>query len=118
MKFTALTLGVDSSSLPPMRAFSPTTLFGLGELAPVKRKALTLIYASSLALMMGISFILPGLPAMVTPFGISDSALGLVMTVYTAPAIILAPLFGIVADLYGRRGGVFLPKRKNRTVRF
>lgn len=25
------------------------------------------------------------------------------MTVYTAPAIILAPLFGIVADLYGRR---------------
>lgn len=53
--------------------------------------------------MMGVNFIQPALPAMVAPFGISDSALGLVMTVYTAPAIILAPLFGIIADLYGRR---------------
>ncbi|MCZ6625372.1 MAG: hypothetical protein O7B35_14275 [Deltaproteobacteria bacterium] len=74
-----------------MRAFSATTLFRLGELTPVQRRGLSLIYASSLALMMGVNFILPALPAMVAPFGISDSALGLVMTVYTAPAIILAP---------------------------
>ncbi len=53
--------------------------------------------------MMGVSFIQPALPAMMAPFGISDSALGLVMTVYTGPAIVLAPLFGIAADLYGRR---------------
>ena len=86
-----------------MRALSLTNLFGLGELAPVKRTALTLIYASSLALIMGVNLIQPGLPAMVAPFGISDSALALVMTVYTAPAIIMAPLFGIVADFYGRR---------------
>ncbi len=86
-----------------MRALSLPILFGLGELAPVKRKALTLVYASSLALMMGVNFIQPALPAMIEPFGISDSALALVMTVYTAPAIILSPLFGIVADLYGRR---------------
>ena len=86
-----------------MREMSIPILFGLGELAPVKRKALTLVFASSVALMMGVNFIQPALPAMMEPFGISDSALGLVMTVYTAPAIILAPLFGIVADLYGRR---------------
>ncbi|MGH7830459.1 MAG: MFS transporter, partial [Candidatus Binatia bacterium] len=58
---------------------------------------------SSLALMMGVNLIQPALPAMTEPFGVSDAALGLVMTVYTAPAIVLAPLFGVVADLYGRR---------------
>ncbi len=98
--------------MAPMRALSLPLLFGLGELAPAKRRALTLVFASSLALMMGVNFIQPALPAMMEPFGISDSALGLVMTVYTAPAIILAPLFGIVADLYGRRlllaGGLLL----------
>lgn len=93
----------DSSSLAKMRAASIPILFGLGELAPAKRRALTLVFASSVALMMGVNFIQPALPAMMEPFGISDSALGLVMTVYTAPAIILAPLFGFVADLYGRR---------------
>lgn len=86
-----------------MPALSLPILFGLGELAPSKRRALTLVFASSLALMMGVNFIQPALPAMTQAFGISDSALGLVMTVYTGPAIILAPLFGIVADLYGRR---------------
>ncbi|MGH7771355.1 MAG: MFS transporter [Candidatus Binatia bacterium] len=93
----------DSSSLAKMRALSLPTLFGLGDLALVQRRALSLVYAASLALMMGVNFIQPALPAMVEPFGISDSALALVMTVYTAPAIILSPLFGIVADLYGRR---------------
>ena len=44
-----------------------------------------------------------GLAGADRPFGISDSALSLVMTVFTAPAIFLSPIFGVVADLYGRR---------------
>jgi len=86
-----------------MPAPSLTALFGIEELAPTKLKPLAIVYASSLALIMGVNFIQPALPAMVERFGISDASLGLVMTVYTGPAIILAPLFGIVADLYGRR---------------
>ena len=86
-----------------MRALSVSTLFGLGELTPAQRRALTLVYGSSVALMMGVNFIQPALPALVEPFGVSDSALAWVMTVYTGPAIILSPIFGIVADLYGRR---------------
>jgi ACDE family multidrug resistance protein len=86
--------------------------FGLGVLAPEKRRSLSLVYAASLALMMGVNFIQPALPAMTEPFGISDSALSLVMTVFTAPAIVLAPIFGIIADMYGRRlllaGGLIL----------
>src|SRR5215470_18508348 len=86
-----------------MRALSITSFFGLGHLAPEKRRALSIVFASSVALVMGVNFIQPALPAMTQPFGIQDSALGLVMTMLTAPAIFLAPLFGVVADLFGRR---------------
>ena len=86
--------------------------FGLGALAPEKRRSLSLVYAASLALMMGVNFIQPALPAMTEPFEISDSALSLVMTVFTAPAIVLSPIFGVIADIYGRRlllaGGLIL----------
>ena len=86
--------------------------FGLGALAPEKRRSLSLVYAASLALMMGVNFIQPALPAMTEPFNISDSALSLVMTVFTAPAIVLSPIFGVIADIYGRRlllaGGLIL----------
>ena len=63
-----------------MRAPSIATVFGLGQLAPDKRKALALVYGSSLALMMGFNFIQPALPALIQPFGISDSALAMIMT--------------------------------------
>jgi ACDE family multidrug resistance protein len=86
-----------------MRALSLTSLFGLGELVPERRRALTLVFSTSVALVMGVNFIQPALPALTQPFGISDAALGLVMTMLTAPAIFLAPMFGVVADLFGRR---------------
>src|SRR5215475_12410849 len=74
-----------------MRAPSLTSLFGLGELVPEHRRALTLVFSTSVALVMGVNFIQPALPALTQPFGISDAALGLVMTMLTAPAIFLAP---------------------------
>jgi ACDE family multidrug resistance protein len=78
-------------------------MFGLGVLAPDRRRALSLVYATSIAVVMGVNFLQPVLPAITRPFGISDAALSLVMTVFTAPAIFLAPAFGLVADLFGRR---------------
>ena len=86
-----------------MTTLSVAHVFGLGELAAEKRRALAIVYASSMALMMGVNFIQPALPALTGAFGVSDSELALVMTVYTGPAIFLSPLFGVVADLYGRR---------------
>ncbi|MBI1995826.1 MAG: hypothetical protein HYS66_05100 [Deltaproteobacteria bacterium] len=47
-----------------MRARNATSLFGLGDLAPAKKKALGIVYASSVALMMGVNFIQPALPAL------------------------------------------------------
>jgi ACDE family multidrug resistance protein len=86
-----------------MRVPSVTALFGLDKLAPDKRRALSIVMATSVALTMGVNFIQPALPALTTPFGVSDSALALVMTALVAPAIFLSPIFGVVADLYGRR---------------
>src|SRR5689334_11347285 len=86
-----------------MTTLSVANVFGLGELAAEKRRALALVYASSMALMMGVNFIQPALPALTAPFGVTDAELAWVMTVYTGPAIFLSPIFGVVADLYGRR---------------
>jgi predicted MFS family arabinose efflux permease len=103
LNFFVLTGGAYSPKLGGMRGFNIAAIFGLGELAPEKRRALNLVYATSVALVMGVNFIQPALPALIKPFGISDAALGLVMTMLTAPAIFLAPVFGVIADLFGRR---------------
>ncbi len=86
-----------------MRAFALLRMFGLGDVSPDRARSLSIVYASSMALMMGVNFIQPALPALTGPFAISDSALSLLMTVFTAPAIVLSPIFGVIADLYGRR---------------
>ena len=96
-----MTAPTDSSSLRRMPSI--TALFGMEKLAPEKARALGIVYASSIALMMGVNFIQPALPALTQPFHVSDAQLSWVMTVFTAPAIVLSPIFGVIADLYGRR---------------
>jgi len=82
---------------------SLTALFGMEKLAPEKARALSIVYAASITLMMGVNFIQPALPALSQPFQITDAQLSWMMTLFTAPAIVLSPIFGVIADLYGRR---------------
>lgn len=82
---------------------SITALFGMEKLAPAKARALSIVYAASIALMMGVNFLQPALPALTEPFQVSDAQLSWIMTVFTAPAIVLSPIFGVIADLHGRR---------------
>ncbi len=82
---------------------SLTALFGMEKLSAPKARALSIVYAASVALMMGVNFIQPALPALTEPFQVSDAQLSWIMTVFTAPAIVLSPIFGVIADLYGRR---------------
>jgi ACDE family multidrug resistance protein len=86
-----------------MRTLNITSMFGLREMSRDHSRALSIVYAASISLMMGVNFIQPALPALTVPFGVSDSALSLIMTLFTAPAIVLSPIFGVIADLYGRR---------------
>ena len=82
---------------------SIAALFGLQKLPPEKARALGIVYATSIALMMGVNFIQPALPALTLAFHVTDAELSWVMTVFTAPAIFLSPIFGVIADRYGRR---------------
>jgi MFS family permease len=43
------------------------------------------------------------LPVLAADLAVDKAHIGLAMAAYTAPAIVLAPLFGIIADLHGRR---------------
>lgn len=72
-------------------------------LAPGKARAIAIVYGASIALMMGVNFLQPALPALTEPFRVTDAQLSWIMTVFTAPAIVLSPIFGVIADLYGRR---------------
>jgi ACDE family multidrug resistance protein len=92
-----------ATSLTVLAMASLTALFGMEKLAPAKARALSIVYASSIALMMGVNFIQPALPALTEPFQVSDAQLSWIMTVFTAPAIVLSPIFGVIADLHGRR---------------
>ena len=82
-------------------------MFDLGELPADLRRSLRLVYASSLMVIMGTNLVQQVLPAMTEPLGVTDAQIGLVIAVYTAPAIVLAPLLGVAAaDRYGPAAAV------------
>lgn len=59
--------------------------------------------ATSVTVVSGTSLIYPVLPAVAADFKIDAAHVGLVMAAFTFPAIFLAPVFGVLADLRGRR---------------
>jgi MFS family permease len=77
-----------------------TDRFGIAE---VCHPPLAIAFATSVVLMAGAWMLYPVLPILAGDLHVADSRIGLVMVAYTGPAIVLAPLMGIVADLHGRR---------------
>jgi MFS transporter, ACDE family, multidrug resistance protein len=87
----------------PMDQLTPraqTQRFGLAEIC---RPPLAISFATSVAMMSGATLLYPVLPVLAASLGIEEAQIGLVMVAYTTPAIVLAPLFGLIADLHGRR---------------
>jgi predicted MFS family arabinose efflux permease len=64
---------------------------------------LAIALLSSAVIVAGTNLMYPLLPLIAADLGVEESRIGLVIAAYTAPAVVLAPLFGLVADLYGRR---------------
>lgn len=52
---------------------------------------------------LGVASIAPALPEIRDAFGISDQTVGLLITFFTLPGVILTPVLGILADRYGRK---------------
>jgi MFS family permease len=84
-------------------AWSVGAAVGLEGLSGATQRGLTVAFAASIAVVMGVQMVYPVLPALMFQLGVDDSAIGLVIAVYTAPAILLAPVFGVLTDRHGRR---------------
>ncbi|MFZ7113563.1 MAG: MFS transporter [Desulfatiglandales bacterium] len=64
---------------------------------------LHLIFGVTLSAVMGVSSITPVFPAMARELDIPVHSVGLLITVFTLPGIFLAPVLGVLADLWGRK---------------
>src|SRR5688500_1019920 len=69
----------------------------------IYRGPLAIAFATSIASVSGATLLYPVLPVLAADLKVDEAQIGLVMVAFTAPAIVLAPLFGVLADLYGRR---------------
>lgn len=84
-----------------------------GDKAPVLRDTdFQLLLLANLVAPLGTALISPLLESLQQPYGTTDATIGLMMTVFTAPSILMIPAVGVLADRYGRKpflvGGVFV----------
>jgi ACDE family multidrug resistance protein len=78
------------------------SLFG-GDASILRDVNFQLLLLANLVAPLGTALISPLLNSLQGPYGASDVTIGLMMTAYTAPAIVVIPLVGIIADKYGRK---------------
>jgi predicted MFS family arabinose efflux permease len=66
-------------------------------------RVFVLLALTSFLSITGVSMISPALPTIANTLEVSDSRIGLVVTAYTLPAIVILPFSGFAADNFGRR---------------
>jgi ACDE family multidrug resistance protein len=64
---------------------------------------LQIVFGVTLMAVLGVSSITPAFPRIVQELGISSQAIGLLITVFTFPGVLLAPVLGVLADRLGRK---------------
>lgn len=64
---------------------------------------LHVVFSISFIVVMGVSSLTPVFPAVVEAFGISPEQVGLLITFYALPGILLTPVYGVLADRFGRK---------------
>lgn len=78
-----------------------------GGLERIERR-LQVIFGVTLMGVMGVSLLSPVFPKVIAHFGITEQQVGLVVTAYTLPGVVVAILIGVLADRFGRKR-VLLP---------
>lgn len=66
-------------------------------------KNLQLIFGVTLMAILGVSSIIPALPDIMDGLAISPVQIGMVISIFTLPGVLLSPLVGILADRVGRK---------------
>jgi len=64
---------------------------------------LQIIFAITLMAVLGVSSISPAFTSVSQRFNISETSVGLLITVFTLPGVFLTPVFGVLADRWGRK---------------
>ena len=78
------------------------SLFG-EEAAIVHDRDFQVLMLANITPAMGAGLLSPILDSLIDPFGATPASIGLLMSALTAPAIVMIPLAGLVADRYGRK---------------
>ena len=69
----------------------------------LKDKNMYIIFSVTLLAIMGVASLTPAFPEIIRQFDISAEEIGLLITVFTLPGVILSPLMGALADRLGRK---------------
>lgn len=64
---------------------------------------LLLMFGVTLTVVLGVSSIVPALPKLATEMQIPEKSIGLVITVFTLPGVVLAPLIGYCTDRFDKK---------------
>jgi ACDE family multidrug resistance protein len=64
---------------------------------------LNIIFGVTLLAVLGVSSVAPVFPSVARELNVPPEAVGLLITVFTLPGIILTPVLGILADRFGRK---------------
>ncbi|MFQ5689831.1 MAG: MFS transporter [Gemmatimonadota bacterium] len=64
---------------------------------------LRIIFAVTLTAVLAVSSLTPAFPQIAREFHVSARSVGLLISVFTVPGVVLTPLLGILADRWGRK---------------
>jgi MFS transporter, ACDE family, multidrug resistance protein len=64
---------------------------------------LHVLWSVTLMAVLGTSSVTPAFPTIVRELGISSGQVGLLITFFTLPGIVMTPLLGVLSDRYGRK---------------
>ncbi len=75
-----------------------------GEVRKVyKDHNLHVLWGVTLMAVLGVSSVTPAFPRIVQELGVSSGQVGLLITVFTLPGIVMTPVLGVLSDRYGRK---------------
>ena len=64
---------------------------------------LQIIFGVTLIGVMGVASLSPAFPMIIQKFNISKAQIGLLITVFTVPGVVITPILGVLADRFGRK---------------
>ncbi|MGF1471582.1 MAG: MFS transporter [Rubrobacteraceae bacterium] len=64
---------------------------------------LHVLFGVTLMAVLGVTSVTPAFPSVIREFGIGSGQVGLLITFFTLPGIVLTPVLGVLSDRYGRK---------------